>query len=113
MRSSFSLMSPLTLTDKQNRSSFSYTQKFLNGRLQSCNSNNNSNPDKSKSSSNSKSGSRNKTLRTGGSDDDFNEDSIISNNKYYEIFSDQNPVPHLFKLLKVHFRNANPSKPFH
>lgn len=109
MRSSFSLMSPLTLTDKQNRSSFSYTQKFLNGRLQSSNSNN----EKSKSSSNSKSGSRNKTIRTGGSDEDFNEDSIISNNKYYEIFRDQNPVPHLFKLLKVHFRNANPSKPFH
>lgn len=118
MRSSFSIMSsPLTLTDKQNRASFSYTQKMLNGRFQSSFSNNNSggksrsSTDKCKSSSNSKS-SRGKTHRSAASDDESELDSIISTNKYYEIFHDSNPIPKLFKLLKVHYRTAQPSKAF-
>ena len=122
LRSSFSIMSPLTLTDKGNRTSFSYTKKILNGKLHSTILNDYSGErsksrpsitdQKNKSSSNSKSGSRSKSHRSGSDEDDFNEDSIISTNKYYEIFKDSNPIPRLFKLLKVHFRNAKPSKHF-
>lgn len=109
LRSSFSLMSPMT--GEKNRTSISFPQKFLNGKLHSNSSN--SNPDKSKSSgSKSNLSSRKRSIRNGEEEDDWDEDSIISCNKYYEIFQDANPVPHLFKLLKVHFRNAKPSKPF-
>lgn len=125
MRSSYSIMSPLTLTEK-NRSSFSYTQKILNGKLHSTFSANNSkhgeSPDKSrasisdqkKSSSNSKSyGSRSKSHRSiSDEDEDFNEDSVISNNKYYQIFKDKNPIPKLLQQMQVHYRNTKPSKMF-
>ena len=124
LRSSFSMMSPLTLTDK-NRSSFSYTQKLLNGKLHSTFSNNNSrhgensksrasiSDQKKSSSNNSKSiGSKSNKSHRSISDSDDNEDSIISNNKYYQIFRDKNPIPKLLQQMKVHFRLTKPAKNF-
>ena len=116
----FSQLNAQFTPHEKHHPSVSYSQKFLNGKIQSSFSNSNEKSIKSrasiselkvKSSSGSKSGSR-RTHRSSDDEEESNEDSIISVNKYYEIFNDSNPVPHLFKLLKVHFRIAKPSKTF-
>lgn len=58
---------------------------------------------KSKSTSNSKGSSRRNKSSISKS---FEEIDIESENSYYEIFQDENPIPSLFEKMSIHVRET-------
>ena len=84
------------------KSSFTlFSQKIINHASENRVMGFNENRYRSKSTSNSKGSSRRNKSSISKS---FEELEIESDNSYYEIFQDENPIPLLFEKMSVHVR---------